>query len=122
MKYGLIGATAALALGAFATATTASASDIKGIGSVVCSQFNTNWANFSEAQREDVRIGIHQWAFGYFSGRNVQQPSQARDLTNLNINDTADYIIGECSYYPDARIFQIANTIYNNLPYDGPGV
>ncbi|GEM_PF-5275100 len=122
MNNRFFGATAAAAFGLFVLATPAAASDVLGIGSVQCSQFNSTFGNLGAADQADVRIGLHQWSFGYFSGRNAQAGGQARDLSGLDFDDTADYIITQCQYYPNIRIFEIADTIYENLPYDGPGV
>ncbi len=112
-------AAAALSLGA---TTMSNAAVGIGIGTVRCGAFTNNYAQMGAADQADVRIGVHQWAYGYFTGRNRENPGQTKDVSGLTYNETANFIIAQCRQYPNAYLYEVADVIYEALPYDTAGV
>ena len=95
---------------------------VKGMGANQCSEVTGLWDRSSQDLRGVMESAIHQWAFGYFSGLNRDQPpANRRNLSGLTTGGTASVIIDVCRRAPNSRLFQVADAFYNQLPYIGAG-
>lgn len=104
--------------GVLAFASAASASDLRGFGTATCGQITNVWNQASTADRQDMVLAIGQWTFGYFSGRNMEVASNyRRNLDILDNDETALFIISQCAGAPAVYVVQIADAIYNEMPY-----
>ena len=101
----------------------ASAGDLKGYGTAACSDIVTLWQMSSVAERDGVLTALGQWSFGYLSGRNMQAPrGQRKELASFDNDQTAFFIVEQCAAYPNARVYQIVDVIYDAAPYMTGGV
>ncbi|MEM9705644.1 MAG: hypothetical protein AAF850_06150 [Pseudomonadota bacterium] len=103
-------------------ASPAAAVDGKGFGTAQCARLNTVVENANVSQREQITIALHQWVFGYLSGRNAQSPETARSLESLDADATAVFVLSMCRLTPGKYVYSIVNEIYEALPYAGPSV
>lgn len=110
---------AACLAGGFVLLTSmASASDLRGFGTATCSQISSAWNGATTNDRKDMVLAIGQWTFGYLSGRNMEIASNYRkNLDALDNDDTALFIVTQCASLPNAYVVQIADAIYDALPY-----
>lgn len=100
----------------------ASAGDLKGFGSAQCSQLTDVWNAANPSERDTMIMAIGQWTFGYLSGRNAElQVSQRKELSALDNNKTATFIIEQCADFPSAFMYQIVDVIFEAAPVMSPG-
>lgn len=117
MKSKVIAACAA-SIVAFGNIAPASAGDIKGLGTSSCYDMVSLWNRSGVDTRDLILVSLGQWSFGYFSGRNQElQPAYQRSLAGLDNNRTAAVMIDVCSRNQSLYVYQVADAIFQALPY-----
>ena len=100
----------------------ASAGDLKGFGTAVCSDITNLWDTADYEGRSQMVLAIGQWTFGYLSGRNADAPlGRRRELGALDNDDTALFIITQCRDFPNVYVYDIVDVIYEAAPYMSAG-
>lgn len=117
MKVNLSAAFAAVSVLSCATSS-ASAADVKGLGSSSCYDIVSLWNRSAADTRDIMLMSLGQWSFGYFSGRNQElSASYQRSLAGLDNNRTAAVIVDVCSRNQNLYVYQVADAIFQALPY-----
>jgi hypothetical protein len=89
-----------------------------GMGTAKCGELTNVYQGADMSLKQDFVIAIGEWAFGYMTGRNAQQAAANwKDLSVIDIDETALFIISQCQSYPAYYIGQIVDVIYDALPY-----
>ncbi|MBL4620225.1 MAG: hypothetical protein JKX88_09035 [Marinicaulis sp.] len=96
---------------------TASAGDVKGLGTAACSEISDAWNGSDLDARSLYTVAIGQWAFGYLSGRNAELPqSQRKELASLDNDETAFFVLEQCKANPSYFVYQIVDVIFDAAP------
>lgn len=91
--------------------------DLKGFGSAQCGELNAAWNESGADDRALLAVALGQWAFGYMSGRNVENPpAERRELAAFENDSTAAFILGQCRTYPNFYVVQIVDALYDSAP------
>jgi hypothetical protein len=112
-------ALACIAALSLAAAPAQASAILGGVGTATCAELRYAFDNGSGSDRQALFVAVGQWVFGYYSGRNQEQPSGFwRDLSGFEgVDGTALFILEQCGSYPSLTIIEMADIIYNNLPY-----
>ena len=115
MKLKLFAAAASLVL---SLSSQAFAFDVKGFGSTPCYDLTNLWSRSGPDTRDLVLTSLGQWSFGYFTGRNQElSPAYQRSLSGLDNDCTAAVIVELCSRNQNLYVYQVADAIFQALPY-----
>lgn len=114
MKSIVAAVAAALALVAPANAVSVAG----GIGVSNCGNVRAAYDNGNPALQSDIVLAVGQWAYGYMTGRNAENPRNAwKDLSALTIDETAGLVLVQCGRHPSLMLGEVVDVIYDALPY-----
>lgn len=89
-----------------------------GMGTAQCGDLTDAYKSSQQAAKQTFVIAVGEWAFGYMTGRNAEKPqAQWKDLSVVDIDEAAVFIISQCQSYPDYYVGTIVDVIYDALPF-----
>ncbi|MBI1364737.1 MAG: hypothetical protein GC153_02105 [Alphaproteobacteria bacterium] len=115
MRKSILACVAAAAL----AATGASAAGVaSGIGINRCGDLYNAYATASAGGQQALIIAVGQWAYGYMTGRNSEQPkANWKDLGALDVDSGAGLVLKQCASHPSLYVIEVVDAIYDALPY-----
>jgi len=99
------------------------AADGAGAGMNDCSEFIDLYENGDAALREDLLLGVGQWAIGYMTGLNARvEEYERRELGVFDPTTLGDDILVKCYNAPGDMIINVATLMYLAAPAYQPSV
>ena len=114
-------AAASLSVSTFAIAPHASAAEISGVGAMTCAQLDEAGNTSSNSDAQALVAGIFSWTQGCWAGKNLETPVEQRRDVGVTQDYLANGIIDYCTRAPQAYLWQVAEVMFNELPYIGAG-
>ncbi len=114
---------AAVAAAGLSIPSVHAAYDGAGSGTNDCSSYTDLYAASSADQRDDLMLGVGQWAMGYMTGLNIRVDEVERhDLAGFQPSTIGADILAVCEAVPNATIMEVVTAMYLEAPMYSVGV